>query len=224
MFVSTISAGGRSESDLLSADDALAMGPYVVSKWVAEHLVRRAMAKGLPACIVRPEMITGSTTTGYSSASQFVGRLIRGFAELKHSIQEPMAMGMLPVDYVAHTMICIARSSAANGKIYNVANGDVVSYPLLAEAVQACGYPVTSLPYTDWRRLLMERLAITPSLEPLLPFFADTPDLTVYSYDCSGFLQALTESGHPELTTAPIMTPELLRRYAQHLLTAVEEH
>src|SRR6185503_2541343 len=57
--------------DMLPAIDGLHLG-YAQSKAVAESLVRAAAARGLPASIVRPALITGDAQFGRSNPDDLV--------------------------------------------------------------------------------------------------------------------------------------------------------
>ncbi len=178
--------------------------------------MRRAVAEGLPVSVFRPEMITGSTTTGYGSHTQFVGRLIRGFVELQAYIQEPMAMGMLPVDYIARSIVLLTRFRAVSGKVFHVANAQPVSFPQLGRACVSAGYAVSPMPYTEWRAKLMAAAFGIPALAPLLPFFSTECDLRVQRYDCKEFVSALEALDLPaSVIAAPNMDNTLLLKYVQ---------
>jgi thioester reductase-like protein len=166
-------------------------------------------------------MITGSTTTGYGSHTQFVGRLIRGFVELHACIQEPMAMGMLPVDYVARSIILLTRFRAVSGKVFHVANAQPVLFLQLGRACVAAGYTVTPMPYAEWRAKLMTAAFDIPALAPLLPFFSAECDLSVQRYDCKEFVSALEALDLPAaVTAAPDMDDSLLLKYVQQQFIA----
>ena len=123
------------------------------------------------------------------------------------------------MDYVARTIVLLARYYRADGQMYNVATGHTVTYPQLAEAVEACGHPLKRLEYLAWRAMLLEQLDRTPALRPLVPFFpAQLPSLAVEVYNCQQFQAALETLGLPQLTHGPPMTLEVLTKQASVLL------
>ncbi|MGC1396002.1 MAG: thioester reductase domain-containing protein, partial [Coleofasciculaceae cyanobacterium] len=61
------------EDDDLTNVEGLADG-YAQTKWVGEKLVMAANARGIPASIYRPGMITGHSQTGASQTNDLIGR------------------------------------------------------------------------------------------------------------------------------------------------------
>src|SRR5690606_20049225 len=55
---------------------------YSRSKWVAERLVIKARARGMPIAIYRPGLITGAATDGACHLTNFVWNMIRASVEI----------------------------------------------------------------------------------------------------------------------------------------------
>jgi thioester reductase-like protein len=186
VFVSTISTAGRSESELLPAQIVLSGSPYGLSKWVAETLVERARAAGLPAVVIRPGMISGDTRTGYSAPEQFLSRLFTGIVQLGAYPNEEAPLDMTPVDYVAKVTVALSSLPGALGGTFHVVNNTRVgTYAQVGRVACALGYKLDCLPYDQWRQRLLADLAATPNaaqtraLYALLPFFGERFNLAI---------------------------------------------
>ncbi|NEP45285.1 MAG: NAD-dependent epimerase/dehydratase family protein, partial [Okeania sp. SIO2H7] len=89
-YISTLgvlSLSGNSEDAVVLESDRLTETPenksgYQQSKWVAEKLVMAASDRGIPTCIYRLPMITGSTDTGASNINDRICRQIKGCLQL----------------------------------------------------------------------------------------------------------------------------------------------
>ena len=138
-------ACGNNEDDALSEAHLRhllhsAYNGYGVSKWIAEEMVWRASAKGLPTVIYRPGMITGHTQTGACNASDFASRLIAGVAVMGHYPESSSKLDTTPVDFVASAFVKIAMSDlqpGVLGRCFHLVNSSPMSVAALCQATQA---------------------------------------------------------------------------------------
>ncbi|MEV0247270.1 amino acid adenylation domain-containing protein [Nocardia sp. NPDC050712] len=83
---------------------------YVLTKWVAEQLVRAGAERGIPATIYRPGLITGDSRTGAAGTDDAWWTMLRSMLVL--GLAPDLAAGeitMLPVDHVAAAIVGSAR-------------------------------------------------------------------------------------------------------------------
>src|SRR5262249_17850541 len=101
---------GIEEQDEVDDPGGLPSG-YTQSKWVAEHLVREAAKRGVPARIYRPGMILGDSLNGMCNLKGLLCRSVRACGEL-HSIPDLSGSTRpgAPVDFVAQALVHIASS------------------------------------------------------------------------------------------------------------------
>jgi thioester reductase-like protein len=161
------------EDDALDEPAGLRNG-YAQSKWVAEHLVRAARARGLSAAIYRPGRIIGHSRTGIWNTDDFACRAIRGSIELGVVPDIDPLDSMSPVDFVAAAITSIARGpDAFQHPAFHVINPEYFLWRRLFDTIRRRGYPLDDVPYGEWRR----RLAADASnpLAPLLPLFPVAP-------------------------------------------------
>lgn len=108
--------------DALPPDRAFA-NHYEASKYEAERRVRGAIAEGLPAAIVRPSIVVGDSRTGATTEFNVIYPFMKLFA---HGILTTLpahpddAFNVVPIDYVSHAVLAIARRPDAIGKTYHL--------------------------------------------------------------------------------------------------------
>ncbi|WP_369636860.1 amino acid adenylation domain-containing protein, partial [Nocardia sp. JMUB6875] len=79
---------------------------YVLTKWVAEQLVRTAADRGLPVRIHRPGLITGDSVTGAAGTDDAWWTMLRAMLVLGLAPDLPDGeVAMLPVDQVAAAVV-----------------------------------------------------------------------------------------------------------------------
>ena len=141
----------------LDGDGANLEGGYNQSKWVAERLVETARQRGVPAVIYRPGWITGHSTTGIGSASDFLVRLIAGSLRLGAAPDLGAAeLCPTPVDYVSAALVWLSRRRQPAGAVYHLINPQPVAFDHLVELIRELGYPVRKLPLRHWAADLSE--------------------------------------------------------------------
>ena len=103
-YVSTLSVCSTPTDSRIVFEDA-PLGPitslgegYAQTKWVAEHLVQAAIARGVPCTIFRPGRITGHSVTGFASTEDFMCRFLKGCIQLRQSPDLDWPIDMNPVD------------------------------------------------------------------------------------------------------------------------------
>ncbi len=174
-------------------------GGYAQSKWIAEQIVLRAAASGLPVCIYRPGMVTGHSDQGHSNTNDVLCRFIKSLIQLKAAPDLEISVDMTPVDYVSEAIAAISLKPIALGKVFHI----VTPYPSklseIVTALQAKGYAIRPLPYVDW----LHQLNTKPNEMSALAAFtagASPEDQRTclelwlgghYKFDCFNVTQAL---------------------------------
>jgi myxalamid-type nonribosomal peptide synthetase MxaA len=147
----------------LDEDGAQIEGGYRQSKWVAERLVEAARRRGVPVVIYRPGWITGDSTTGMGSPTDFLVRLV--VASLRLGVAPDLGAAELcptPVDYVSAALVWLSRqrqpADAAEpaDPVYHLINPQAVAFDRMIELVRELGYPVRKIPLRRWAADLEE--------------------------------------------------------------------
>ncbi|SFM31993.1 thioester reductase domain-containing protein, partial [Pelosinus propionicus] len=129
-FTSTIAVCSQMDGDIiLSAhqeETLLEQGKYLTSgyaqsKWVSEHHLMQAQARGIPVTIFRCGEITGSSQTGYGIAEDMVHNFLKIFIEV-NVIPEwnEGVMDIVPIDYVSKVILTVSQEKDCYGKIYHL--------------------------------------------------------------------------------------------------------
>ncbi|MEP7126349.1 MAG: thioester reductase domain-containing protein, partial [Byssovorax sp.] len=170
--ISTVSADGA-ETTQLPFEQARAGGGYGLTKWVAEHLVRRAGEGGHPVAVYRPAMIAGHSLRGQGNPDDFVNRYLRACAGSGHFLDAPgERLDMTPVDYVAESIVALMAAQPEGGGTYHLTNVDQsMTYTALGESIARAGFPVVASDYAVFRAAAV-RSPESP-LRPLATYFPE---------------------------------------------------
>jgi amino acid adenylation domain-containing protein/thioester reductase-like protein len=172
VFQSSAYAGAEKwlEQDELTQCQGLYSG-YAQSKWVAEKLVMAAHDRGIPTCIYRPGMIVGHRQTGVSKTDDLMSRLIKGFIQLGSAPDIDLNMNLTPVDYVSRAIVQLSSQPHRLGQAFHLVNPYRLSLLELVDCMQAIGYSVQQVPYSQWQSALAT-LPAENALSPLRFLFA----------------------------------------------------
>ena len=226
--VSTISVsetGERSERDLFDAAQIARSQGYVASKCVAELEVRAAVAGGLPATIHRPSMVTGDSRSGASNTADFISRYLPSCLVLGCHMDEPGTCDMTPVDWVARSILALARQPSSLGRTFHLTNlARSPSFALIGRVIgSALGRPSTPLPHDAFCARL--RAASDGAAVPLTPIADYVP------YGMGPWRADATFAALPHADGASVDAPlcgrsveELVGLYLRWHLAQMESH
>ncbi|MEH6372967.1 amino acid adenylation domain-containing protein [Streptomyces sp. KLMMK] len=170
-FVSTVAvlagfgpAGAREvDEDLpLAHSDGLTMG-YAESKWVAEGVLQQAAEQGLPVAVYRPYEVTGDRTHGVCNTETAICSLFKTIAETGLAPDIELPMDFVPVDYLAESIVHIAVSGPADGRVYHLTNPRPAMLSDVLDRMRAAGFPLRMLPYAQWVDELVRHVAEHPT-------------------------------------------------------------
>ncbi|MFD8086670.1 amino acid adenylation domain-containing protein [Kitasatospora sp. NPDC059722] len=170
-FVSTVAvvagfgAAGVREVDEdapLAHPEALTMG-YAESKWVAEGVLRRAAAQGLPVAVHRPYEVTGDQVRGVGNTETAICSLFKTIAETGLAPGIALPMDFVPVDHLAAAVVHIATTRTADGRTYHLTNPRPAALSDVVERMRAAGCAVRTLPYEQWVAELVRHVAANPT-------------------------------------------------------------
>ena len=165
VFESLAGTGVREffEESNISKGEGIA-GGYAQSKWVAEQMMRKAAARGLPVCIYRPGMVTGHSQSGYSNTSDILCRLIKSLSELQQAPSLDLKIDMTPVDYVSKAIAAISLQPQSFGQTFHIVNPQPMPFSDITKTLNDCGCRVQTVDYPQWQ----ENLKAQPNaLSPL---------------------------------------------------------
>lgn len=174
-YISTISifgdspcsnAEGFTEDDRPSTPECLTDG-YSQSKWVSEQLVEQAGERGLPVVIYRPGQICGDSQTGVWNKTDFICRMIKGYADVGSAPIEQIDLNMAPVDYISKAIVYLSGRAESQGQTFHLNSARSVSSQLLVDALRAEGFSLELVPMEKW----LDRLNRTVNGLPEHPLY-----------------------------------------------------
>lgn len=197
---------------------------YVRSKWVMEKIADLAARRGLPLMIFRLGYATCHSRSGICADYQWWGRLVQTCAAL-HAIPDLQELreGLTTVDYMAQAVAAVSRRPQALGHRFNLVPSPEKTLTLkefFDLLTRHCGLDFTVLPYRQWISLWADD-PMAP-LYPLRSMFTDdmyegssTVELyqNTYRWHTGDLQNHLSSTGIRE----PEFTPDLLKRYIDHL-------
>lgn len=202
-----------SEYDTPAHGNTLPTG-YTQSKWVAEHLVTQARARGLPIAIYRVGRIGGHSHTGACQTDDFFWRMVKAALEVGSVPDLNMLISIAPVDYVSQAIVTLAQGASSWGQNFHLFNPHIVSLRDFHHMINQLGYLTTALPTEAWRQRLLECAQRDPTSAayPLLPLLsrgslADWEEHV--PFDDQHTREALADSG----LTCPPLDAHLLATY-----------
>ena len=141
---------------------------YTLSKWVADHLMLAAQARGLPVTIYRPVRVGGHSRTGVSKAGQdgsfdLLNTLIKGSIELGLFPDLNVEIPLVPVDYVSGAVVHLASQRESWGKAFHLVNQRPMRWANLYDLLRSSGYTLERMPYAAWLRMIKHKAATLPS-------------------------------------------------------------
>ncbi|BFM17485.1 hypothetical protein R50073_36680 [Maricurvus nonylphenolicus] len=142
---------------------------YQQSKWASEKLINRAVERGLNAQIVRLGTIAGNAVTNSINHSDFLTHLLVTIRKTGIS-PEMRDMDLVPVDFTAKAIDCIARESNNAGEVFHIANPYAASLDDVSTWARFNGNKLEVLPFDQWR-------------EKMLALFKQQPDMPLARYE-----------------------------------------
>jgi thioester reductase-like protein len=124
---------------------------YVQSKWVAEKMLRAAVARGIPVTVYRPGNISGSTTNGASNSSDTWSMFIDACLEHGCVPDVNLSISMLPVDFVSECIVTMSLRKKFSGRSLNLIPERSTELRAFSECILAMNIvPMTMVPYQEW--------------------------------------------------------------------------
>ena len=204
-----------------AAEACFAESGYAASKAVGEALVVRAVARGLPGCIVRLGMV-GGALTGVCNPTDFVMRMLIGFSQTRsfpETEEKHTMVSVLPVDAAARALVELAFSRAEGVALNLVSGATKVPMAVLRERLLTFGGPFTELPiipYKEWIQRVQNDAAL--SFWPVFGYGASREDFPVFN---SRYAPLKAICGHISAETITGVSRGLDEVYLHNLLTFV---
>lgn len=222
-YVSTTFIFGWTRKPILFEGDAnhamagLDFG-YSQSKWVAERLVLRARAKGLPVTIYRPSLISVAASLE-GATNDVAARLLAFIVNHRVAVGSTNQLSLVPVDVTANNFAALSLQSDAEGATYHLTAERLYSLTDLTREIEKfCGIGFRELPIPDFLRYLNDHAHPSDPVFPLLDFFnrcaPHISQMTLKRYDNRSYRAARDRSRWAMPDPAP---EEMARRLVRFL-------
>ncbi|MDX7992443.1 amino acid adenylation domain-containing protein [Xenorhabdus sp. psl] len=231
-YVSSVNALFATESPRPYMEDDRAMSEsvrdpsgYSGSKWVSEGIINIARDRGVPVSIYRPGLILGHTRTGAAQGNDYLVASLKGYLAMGFYPDHALLLDIVPVDYVAASLVHISKQPESNGKFFNLFNPQQVSIRQFFDWVQDFGYILNPVPFNEGKEKILA-LEDTHPLYPLIPLIRDMTERPYRALD-----PAYIDEIHPELELkntlaglvgsdirCPVVTAEYVHRVLRYLI------
>jgi thioester reductase-like protein len=157
------------ETTTLADPELLPLG-YAQTKWTAEQLLAAARGRGFNVVRVRPSWIVGEDLPNVET--DFIASLVRVFAAVGATPEEPGALNLVPVSFVAEACALIGLAGAGAAEpphgVFHLGMPQAASTGRFAEAIAATGRPMARVKLAVFLARLAAELKATRALELLM--------------------------------------------------------
>lgn len=147
-------------------------GGYTGSKWVAEKIAYVAQQRGIPVAIYRPGLVMSHSKTGVTQTNDYLLVALRGFLPKGIVPDYPRIFDIVPVDYVAQSIVYISTQQDAYGKFYHIFNPKPATLLQFCDWTKTWGYRFDIVPFDTGREVALQVSESDP-LYPLVPLIRD---------------------------------------------------
>lgn len=201
-------------------------GGYTGSKWVSEKIAYVAQQRGIPVSIFRPGLVMGHSKTGATQTKDYLLVALRGFLPKGIVPDYPRIFDIVPVDYVAKSIVYISTQSDTYGKFYHIFNPKPSTLQKFCDWTKTWGYRFDIVPFDTAREVALQVSEQDP-LYPLVPLIRDAearphrpldPDYineVEPELECANTLKALDGSG----IECPAMDEKLTHLCLEYLVS-----
>ena len=164
-FVSSLDIVDARVADnvLLCDEPPLHVEPYTSSKWVADQLVAKADARGIPACIYRTGYIGPHSGSGEANPSGWFELYLQAVLKIRSIPADANAFCWTPVDLIVDSICSLSRDWASLHKAFHLLDHEVtVSPATLVAAARRLGYALEVISGIAWRKRLAKYCAEHP--------------------------------------------------------------
>lgn len=141
---------------------------YNQSKWASERLMVQARDRGLNVSIHRMDFITAASRSGLFKKTDFVPRLVKYAMDHLTLPTEDVRLDLIPVDVLSRMIVALSLDEQARNKTFHLLSRQRLSISMLADILQAKGYPLQRMSYDEWTVTVSDNEDSV--LYPLVPF------------------------------------------------------
>ncbi|HDR8111928.1 TPA: amino acid adenylation domain-containing protein [Bacillus cereus] len=207
-YISTVSIVGQHQEDpasfMFSEQDfdrgQQVENVYVESKFLAEKLVRGAMAEGVPASVYRVGNLVGRTQDGQFQQNiegNAFYRLIKALFLLQKAPDLSTKIDLVPIDFGSKAIVRLACIEQSKGETFHICNPIQLEWQQFISHLQQTGYLIDMVKGTEFMNLFTNHTLTEEqihALEMLIPIFEESDqyvEAIITSQHTEEFLKAL---------------------------------
>jgi thioester reductase-like protein len=137
------------ETDPLDDPGKLGSG-YSQSRWVAEKLLERARAQGLPVNIYRPGLTIGDSRHGAGDCDDAFWQLLRACVETGAGPDLNFRSFLVPVDYVSAAAVALSADPSLAGRNFHLVEPNTPSFSEMLRSARRFGFELEILSRDEW--------------------------------------------------------------------------
>jgi amino acid adenylation domain-containing protein/thioester reductase-like protein len=193
-------------------------GGYAQSKWVAEKMLSMAGDLGIPTSIYRPGPIAGHSRSGVWNEDDLICNMVKACITMGAVPDLSIMLDIVPVDYVSKAIVHISQNRKSLGKAFNLSTSQQINFTELINLVGDFGYPLSHIPFEDWKADLFELAIHDPDggWQVFLPLINEI-DMDVVSmphFDQANTRDGLKGSGIENMA----LGPEMMKTYFNYFV------
>lgn len=222
-------SGSIAEDDIHELPGELP-GGYFQSKWVAEKMLMKARASGLPVNVYRIGDVKGHSATGHGDPQNFGNIVMQYFLECGVCVENDRPeFNFIPVDYLAKSINVLTMQFS--NQTFQFSNPELISFSDIGHVGKSIGRHLEWISMKEWiSHLLVSRHPSAPLLRAIFkPFAPSTGEAPVSFYeigyrmftrkhDMQNTIHGLKGSG---VQCPAMLSDDVLRRYLNHFQGAL---
>lgn len=143
-------------------------GGYVLSKWAAECLVKKAKEADYHCSIYRLGNVTGDTVTGYSRIEvNHIYLFLKGCLQMGYAPEMNDVVEMTPVDIVSQAICSLSTHVDSQNRVYQLNNPAIISWDNLFRSFTRLGKTIELVPFSEWQKEHLSKIDELNALYPL---------------------------------------------------------
>lgn len=193
---------------------------YDRSKWVAEHLVGLARARGLPITTYRAGFVSGDSRTGIHNKMDPMAQMVAVALCTGVAFRPEALLHLTPVDFASRALVELSLAPAAEHGIFHLVQGQPLSAAALLDWMIDEGWGVQLVDYEAWYEQLKALCRRDRRFIPAFYLssrgeataFGEGENISSLQFDASNVERLLPPEHH-----CPRLEPPLLRRYLDYI-------
>lgn len=143
---------------------------YLRTKWVADRLVQQAAKRGINTAIFRLPHVGCDNITGYFNKGDIFWSRLKAFSKLGKIPYINNRFFVIPVDYLAKTLVYISLKSFEGLKFYTTLSDNEITWMSIADGIKNAGYDIEIIGTDEWYEYVKNYIKETNDIDVKMMF------------------------------------------------------